>query len=147
MPSRTEPKPHIFGARALQYRQGTAVATTETPPTWSPERALDPTYPYTLKEYMRDVGRWMSATKVAPQRQGPLLALAIEGAARMVVDEIPDDQLVNGHLADIGDGQGQVHRSGPALLFIALQRKFPDNTEAGMLRAGLDFFCIHTPKG
>lgn len=81
---RTEERPHIFGANALHYRQGTAVANTETPPTWSPEMAHDTRYPYTLAEYLRDVSRWMAATKVSADRQGPLLALAIGGAARQI---------------------------------------------------------------
>ena len=59
-------QPHIYGAEALHYRQGTAVANTETPPTWSPEMAHDVLYPYILDEYMMDVSRWQHATKVAP---------------------------------------------------------------------------------
>ena len=143
--SGAEARPHIFGARSLTYRRGTAVANTEAPPGWGPEDAYDPEYPYTLKEYMRDVGRWMVATKVTKERQGPLLALALSGAARTVVDEIPDHVLVSGGSADIGDGLGEQPRSGSDLLFIALQRKFPDNSEAAMLRAGLEFFSF-TPR-
>ena len=95
-------QPHIFGAQSLHYRQGTAVASTETPPTWAPEMALDAVYPYTLQEYMRDVSRWMAATKVTQSREGPLLALAIGGAGRTIADELPDDLLINGAEADLG---------------------------------------------
>ena len=44
-----ESRPHMFGADAMHYRQGTAVATADSPPSWAPEMALDPTYPYTLR--------------------------------------------------------------------------------------------------
>ena len=140
--SRAEARPHIFGAHALQYRQGTAIANTETPPTWAPEMAHDTTYAYTLREYQKDVSRWMAATKVNAERQGPLLALAIDGAARTVADDMPNDILAYGSVADLLDGQGAVHHSGPQLLFQALTRKFPDNMEALMLRAGLEFFAF-----
>lgn len=135
-------QPHIYGAAAQHYRQGTAVANAETPPSWSPEMAHDPRYPYTLVEYQRDVSRWLSATKVNQERQGALLALAIGGAARTVVDDIPDDLLCSGGQADLGDGLGTVHRTGPQLLFHALYRKFPVSMEANMLRAGLEFFAF-----
>ena len=47
-------QPHIYGAAPLHYRQGTAVATAETPPVWAPEKAADPNFPYTLTEYIKD---------------------------------------------------------------------------------------------
>ena len=138
-------RPDIFGAASHHWRQGTSVANTETPPAWSPEQSLSPDYPYVLSEYMKDVSRWMVATKVSSERQGPLIALAVGGAARTVADELPDDLLVRGAVADLGDGLGNVHRHGVTLLFHALMRKFPENQEARMLRAGLDFFAF-TPR-
>ena len=114
--SRPQQRPHIYGANPHQYRRGTAVANTETPPAWSPEDALNTTFPYILKEYAIDVGRWQAATKVDVARQGPLIALAIGGAARTVVDEIPNDVLVYGGVLDTGDGLGAVHRTGVQLL-------------------------------
>jgi len=84
----------------------------------------------------------MAATKVSPERQGPLLALALGGAGRTVADELPNDLLAYGAVADLGDGQGMVQHTGPQLLFHALTRKFPDNLEALMLRTGLEFFAF-----
>ena len=84
----------------------------------------------------------MAATKVSSERQGPLLALALGGATRTVADEISEELLAFGAAMDLGDGLGEVQRSGPRLLFHALARKFPDNTEALMLRAGLEFFSF-----
>ena len=129
------------------YRRGTAVANTETPPSWTPEDALNTTFPYTLEEYVLDASRWQAATKVDAARQGPLVALAIGGAARTVVDKIPNDVLVHGGVLDLGDGAGAVHRTGVQLIIHALRRKFPDNLEAQMLRAGLEFFSFQPSPG
>ena len=107
--------------------------------------AQDRDFPYTLKEWMRDVGRWQAATKVAINRQAPLLALAIGGAGRTIVDEIDDTMLVNGGFADFRDGNGPQHRTGIQLIFRALDLKFPANQEAMMLKAGLEFFAF-TPQ-
>ena len=52
--------------------------------------AHDPLFPYSVTEYIKDLGRWMASTKVSPERQGPLIALAIGGAASTVVDQLPD---------------------------------------------------------
>ena len=79
MAVRAEKQPHIYGAAPLQYRQGVAIANGETPPVWTPEMAVDTEYSYTLEEWAKDVNRWRCATKVAADRQGPLLALAIGG--------------------------------------------------------------------
>eukprot|EP00971_Amphidinium_carterae_P239279 4750147-Amphidinium_carterae.2 len=46
---RAERQAHLFGAHPLQYREGTPVATTKSPPTWDPAMACDPTYPHLLK--------------------------------------------------------------------------------------------------
>ena len=47
-------QPHIYGASSMHYRQGTAVATAEQPPCWTPEQEDDALYPYTIDD-MRDV--------------------------------------------------------------------------------------------
>ena len=107
-----ERQPHIYGATPLHYRQGVAVANGESPPTWSPEMANDQQYPYTLEEFRRDVSRWQAATKVTVARQGPLLALAIGGSARSLIDDIDEILLMNGGVSDFNDGLGYVQRSG-----------------------------------
>ena len=109
--------PHLFGAHSYQFRSGQSAVNSKQPPSWAPEMALNPTYPYTLAEYKRDVSRWIVSTEVAPERQGPLIALAIDGAARAVVDELDDELLSLGANTDLGDGRGAVHHSGPKLLF------------------------------
>jgi len=139
-------QPHIHGAAPLRYRQGTSVTLDGSPPTWSPEMAHEAPYHYTLKEWRRDVLRWAAATKVSPERQGPLLALAVGGAARTRVDEISEIALRNGAQIDLGDGRGHVQRSGIELVLAALHKAFPDNEEAEMLRVCLEFFSF-TPRG
>ena len=108
---RHETRPHIFGATALRYRQGAVVANAETPPTWPPDMSYGQAYPYSLREYMKDVSRWMAATKVNKERQGPLLALAIGGAGRTVADDIDGTLLANGDNVDLGDGEGMRYRT------------------------------------
>ena len=80
--------------------------------------------------------RWAASTKVSVERQGPLLALSVGGAARIRVDEISEDVLRAGAYVNYGDGRGQVFRSGCELVFDALHASFPDNEEALMLRVG-----------
>eukprot|EP00971_Amphidinium_carterae_P267164 5299901-Amphidinium_carterae.1 len=138
-----ERQPQLYGALPLQYRAGTSISTTKSPPTWSPEHAHNVEYPYTLAEYEKDVRRWQAATEVAESRQGPLLSLAVGGAARSIADEVPTEILRSGGIADLNDGRGNVHRSGVDLLLHALHRRFPANQEATMIRAGLELlaFC------
>eukprot|EP00971_Amphidinium_carterae_P198147 3932609-Amphidinium_carterae.2 len=133
-----ERQPQLFGARPLQYRQGTSVATTKQLPTWSPEMAIDPIYPYVLTEWVRDVERWMGATEVAEERQGPLLALSVGSAARTIADQLPLSLLRNGGVADLGDGLGNIYHTGPWFLIRALQRRFPERPEVTMIRSGLE---------
>ena len=145
-PARHETMPHLFGANAMQYRQGTLVANAETPPAWWPDLALNPVYPYTLKEYARDIGRWIKATRVTAERLGPLISLSLGGAARTIIDEVDDDIVAYGCQYDFGDGRGYVHRTGPECIMHILRRKFPHNAEAEMLRAGLEFFSFTPAK-
>ena len=144
MTNRKEPQPHLFGAFPYQYRTGASVASAEQPPPLSPELVHDHAYPYTLREYRRDVSRWQGATNTV-QCQGPLVALAIGGAARVIVDQIDDQARRDGVVADFQDGRGNVDHSGVELVFRALEQHFPPDEEAQMLRAGLDFFGC-TPR-
>ena len=135
-----ERQPHLFGALPLQYRRGNNIADGNTPPTWSPELAVDPTYKYDLKQFRTDLRRWRASTKVHASRQGPLVALAIGGQARLIIDKIDEETLINGVQADFRDGQGVIFHSGVDCILQALERKFPANTEADMLASGIRFF-------
>ena len=102
--------------------------------------ALDSDFPYTLREYVKDISRWCAATKVSTERQGPLLALAIGGAGRVAVDEISEDLLKSGAVVDLGDGQGAIHHSGISAALrtsseISRQPRGPDATgRSGIFR-------------
>ena len=139
-----ERQQHIFGAHALQYRQGTAVATGKPPPppTWSPELAIGREYQYSLSECERDVACWEAATEVAVERQGPLLSLAVGGREKAVADQLPIALLKNGSNADLQDGQGHTE-----LLIAALKRKFLENAEVEMIKAGLEFLSFKPRQG
>ena len=60
----------------------------DTPPPWSPEMCHDPVYPYRLSEFKFDVGRWAAATKVSEESKSILVAMALEGSARIVSDDL-----------------------------------------------------------
>ena len=138
----SERQPALFGAAPFQYRAGTDVADINKPPAWEPEMAYNREYQYNLEEWIRDLRRWLAATKLAPQRQGPLVSLAVGGAARIVLDDVDETMLVDGALADFGDGRGMVQRSGVECILRLLRLKFPANVEANMLKAGLEFFAF-----
>ena len=103
----SERQPHLYGAAPFQYRAGTDVADINKPPAWEPEMAYQLDYQYTLEEWIRDLKRWLAATKLSENRKGPLVSLAVEGAARIVLEELDEDILVNGALADFDDGRGR----------------------------------------
>ena len=116
----SEPRPHIYIWRPctpLQVRE--CNGQQRTPPTWAPKVAHDHDYPYTLSAYVQDVQQWMSLTKVCAERHGAV--------------------------ADLGDGQGNVYRTVPQMLFHALAKKILHNREALIPRAGLEFSSL-TPQ-
>ena len=139
--------PHIYGATPQHYRQGTAIATLENPPCWDPTMMESHNYPYTLEEYRQDIERWMGATKVAPSRHGPLVALALGDTARHVMDQIPTQVLINGIHTDLNDGRGLIYLSGVDVIFFHLNKFFPTDREALMLRTGIEFFNFQPLAG
>ena len=138
----TERQPHLFGAAPFQYRAGSDIADMNKPPSWEPELAHNKDYAYTLEEWIRDLRRWLAATKLHTARQGPLISLSVGGAARMVLDELDEETLIHGTVADFGDGQGRQAHSGVECIIRVLRLKFPENSEARMLKAGLEFFSF-----
>ena len=136
----SERQPHLYGAAPFQYRAGSDIADINKPPAREPEMAHNRDYPYTLEEWVRDLRRWLAATKIAGQRLGPLVSLSVGGAARIVLDELDEDTLVNGTVANFGEGTRQ--HSGVECIIRVLRLKFPENLETKMLRAGLEFFAF-----
>ena len=143
----SEAQPHLYGAAPFQFRAGIEIADVNKPPPWQPEMAYRKDYPYTLEEWLTDLRRWMAATKLSEQRKGPLVSLSVGGAARIVLDELDEETLINGVRADLNDGQGLRHHSGVDCIIRILRLKFPENLEARMLRAGLDFFSFCPRQG
>ena len=141
----SERQPHLFGAAPYTYRQGTAVANSDTPPAWTPEMMHCVDYPYSLEEWEQDVIRWIGATRAEPARHGFLLSMATGAGARIVTDTLPPDLLAGGRVGDFNDGRGNVHRTGCAWLIFLLKQRFPTDTEALMLRTGMEFFNF-TPR-
>ena len=71
--------------------------------------------------------------------------MAIGGAARVIVDDLPEVLLAAGSTVDFGDGKGLVHRTGVELCVHAIFLRFPIDKEALMLRVGIEFFNF-TPR-
>ena len=62
--------------------------------------------------------------------------MALEGSARIVSDDLDTSVLQYGGELDLHDGKGVRRFSGLEILFLLLEKKFPENQEAMMLRQG-----------
>ena len=72
-------------------------------------------------------------------------SLGPQGLDKMLVDDIGDDLLINGGDADFNDGNGLRRHSGMEFFSRSVELRFPENLEAQMLRASLEFFGV-TPR-
>ena len=108
----TERQPDLFGAAPFQYRAGTDVADVNKPPAWEPEMAYGHGYQYGLEEWIKDLRRWLAATKLSEQCKGPLVSLAVGGAARIVLEEFDGNIVIDGAMVDVGDGRGLTQQTG-----------------------------------
>ena len=86
------------------------------------------------------VGGALRKSQCSAASRSVIVALAIGGAARVIVDPIDGQALRDGVVADFHDRRGNVDHSGAELVFRVLEQHFPPDEEAQMLRAGLDFF-------
>ena len=150
----TERQPHTDGAAPFQYRADTDIADYHRLRSWEPEFADDRDRPYDfgypLETWIRDVRRWLAITTIPESKQGFMISLSVGGAARMVLDDLDEDILVNGQVADFGDGQGRILHSGAECIFRTLRLKFPP----GLLEArsqtgsesseGIGSFCPYS---
>ena len=66
----------------------------------------------------------MAARARLMARAVPLVVLQLGGLAREIAREVPAATLAAGMTLDIGDGRGNVHQSGLALLLHGLAKKF-----------------------
>ncbi len=64
-----------------------------------------------------------------------------------MADQIDDVLLKEGGHADLHDGHGEVYHVGIEFIFRALELQFPVDTEAMMLRSGIEFFGFTPRKG
>ena len=77
------------------------LASGRTPPSWTAER--DRSYPF--RHYMADLLLWNEATDLEEARRGPSAALRIGGAAKIMIREMPPEQLRDGMI--VADQNGQ----------------------------------------
>ena len=146
-----ERQPHIFGAQAGQYSEGTVFGNYREPPKWWPGKQLEnKLLPYTASRYCRDLIIWENGTDIPVERQGFVILGALGGQARKRIEQLGEEYIRNGGYDqnDINPVTGMPrHYTGPALIRGILQHKFPDNNEAIMLRTGIEFFSFAPRPG
>ena len=77
----------------------------------------------------------IAGTDVAPEKQGPLITLALGGEARRVVEDI---SFIYRQIGATDPISGE-WASGPELIGRALIVEFQENPEVWMLRVGIEF--------
>lgn len=104
-----------------------------------PELQHVPHYPCCADQCGQDVREWCAAIGLLEHRQGPLVVLAIGGAARRLFDNMGTVERQHGVdiFAYIG---GCVHVSVVDLIIVMLEVHSPVRGEARMIRVGLGFF-------
>ena len=137
--SKVEHQPHLYGTRSGMYEDGTMPGNMKEPPPWWPERAYENRlYPFHARRYVETMRLWVAGTDAAPEKQGPLITLALGGEARRVAEEIA---LIYRQVGATDPITGE-WVSGPELIGRALIAELPENPEVQMLRAGIVFFSF-----
>ena len=67
---------------------------------------------------------WSAATDLPVAQQAPAVALRLGGLAREISRELPQQQLINGTIADYNDGLGYIQRTGLEVLMRGLANRF-----------------------
>ena len=97
------------------------------PPAWGPEMGNH----YPFRKFVHDIELWQAATDVQQDRQAPVIALRLSGAARTLINEVPIGVLQQGRQQRdpagnlVFDNQGQpVMLDGVASLMDALRLRY-----------------------
>ena len=90
--SHGQPRNHAHVGDAGPPFVGTA--TLKVPPAWSAERA----HWYSLRSWVSDLVLWSASTDIDVQRQGPIAALQVTGAAKELIREIAPAVLQHGRI-------------------------------------------------
>ena len=124
--SKVEQQPHLYGIRSGMCEDGTMPGNLKEPPPWWPERAYENRlYPFHAKRYVETMRLWIAGTDVAPEKQGPLITLALGGEARRVAEDIA---LIYRQIGATDPISGE-WVSGPELIGRALIVEFLKNPE------------------
>eukprot|EP00971_Amphidinium_carterae_P227043 4503581-Amphidinium_carterae.1 len=95
-------------------------ATLKIPPAWDPSWETRCSF----RQWYRDVSLWSAATDVPVQAQAAAICMRLGGAAKELTKEVEMNILQNGMMVDLGDGQGQRHLNGVAVVLRGLSRRF-----------------------
>ena len=87
--SKVERQPHLYGIRSGTYEDGTMPGNMKEPPHRWPERAYaNRLYPFHARRYVEAMRLCVAGTDAAPEKQRPLIILALGGEARRVAEDI-----------------------------------------------------------
>ena len=90
---------------------------------------------YTIIDWLEDVKKWCIISEVEAYRQGPLLALAVDGISGKYARRIPDELQIHGEVQDWEDGAGPIHRTGVEIILKLIVSMNPPNAQAIQLDA------------
>ena len=137
------PRPH-HGTQTTAWPFGRSVwgpddwvhgrGSTRNPPAWSPD--IEAQYPF--RHWVADVVTWCLSTDVEEPRKGPQIELALGGAARDFVREIPLQAKIHGSTVDLGDGNGPQQLTGAAFILHSLAEHYMPLEEESNLRSLAD---------
>ena len=91
------------------------IASGKLPPGWDPSR--DRIYPF--RHWIADLGIWVAATDAPVQRHGPMIALRMQGPAKLIVREMDPVILAQGRQLQNGNVE-----TGVEFLIETMRRNF-----------------------
>lgn len=129
--------------RNVQHGSQDQGVTNRIPPAWAPEWERS----YSFQQYCADLLMWIASTDIDEARQGPTVAMRLQGGAKVVMREMDPNQLVNGVLildpAGGFDQNGQpnrIHITGVQFLLRHLKRRYAPLDQEVQIQAIADLF-------
>ena len=117
-------------------------ATGRIPPGWAPEKERA----YSFRNWLVDIRLWQAGTDIPAERQGPLVAMRLQGAARDMIRELDPNLMAHGR--QIIDHQGNViEQNGLDYVIELLTGRFAPLEQEIQLSAIHDLFTFRRSPG
>ena len=117
-------------------------ATGRIPPGWNPEKERA----YSFRNWLVDIRLWQAGTDIAIERQGPLVAMRLQGAARDMIRELDPNIMANGR--QIQDQMGNmIDQTGLDYVIELLTGRFAPLEQEIQLSAIHDLFTFRRSPG